>query len=337
MNKPLTVPRLNPNDNEVELAVWHKKTGDKISVGDPICDFATTKAAFIFEAESEGYLKQKAAKSARLSVGDVFAEICASVEEAQKVDVKPAAAASIATTFTRKALQKMRELGLSRDDFQNHAFVTEKTVLERTKGGAGGLSILKEAEIAALNMSGAALRSSLTMLASAKTLKDISSRTNVSVQAYIAWATAQTLQEKARFLNRFPASESTKTSVDLGYALDMGTGTRSFLAKDCQTWSAERWGEQVVDWGMRLLRNQIRLEELGSGDFTLTDLSSEGIFSFEPLLVAGQSAILGVAGELGGGEPRVSLTLSFDHRVHDGRQAAQFLKAMRAKIENPQS
>jgi pyruvate/2-oxoglutarate dehydrogenase complex dihydrolipoamide acyltransferase (E2) component len=84
-----------------------------------------------------------------------------------------------------------------------------------------------------------------------------------------------------------------------------------------------------------LARNEIKPEEIGTGRFTITDLSSQGILFFEPLLVARQSAILGIGGDFDISKPVLSLTLAFDHRVHDGRQVSEFLKKLKARLLTP--
>ena len=74
---------------------------------------------------------------------------------------------------------------------------------------------------------------------------------------------------------------------------------------------------------------EITLEAASGGTFTVTDLSGEGVFSFQPLINQRQSAILGVGAEFlapGGSEGFYQLILTFDHRLTEGRAAAQFLK-----------
>jgi hypothetical protein len=77
------------------------------------------------------------------------------------------------------------------------------------------------------------------------------------------------------------------------------------------------------------LDDTLHVGSLAGGTFTITDLSSEGVFTFQPLINQGQSAILGVGGEFflsGSREGLFNLILSFDHQLAAGRQAAQFLQ-----------
>jgi pyruvate dehydrogenase E2 component (dihydrolipoamide acetyltransferase) len=86
-------------------------------------------------------------------------------------------------------------------------------------------------------------------------------------------------------------------------------------------------------------------QDLRGGTFTLTNLGMYGIDAFIPVLNPPQSAIL-AAGAIrqrpvcdGSGavlsRPTLPLTLSADHRVVDGAQAAMFLRDLKELIEAP--
>jgi pyruvate dehydrogenase E2 component (dihydrolipoamide acetyltransferase) len=85
-------------------------------------------------------------------------------------------------------------------------------------------------------------------------------------------------------------------------------------------------------------------DDLAGGTFTITNLGAFGIDVFDPIIVAGQAAILGV-GRIAekpvviGGQVVVrsmmNLCLSFDHRILDGAPAARFLQRLKDLLENP--
>ncbi|KAH7672405.1 Dihydrolipoyllysine-residue acetyltransferase protein [Dioscorea alata] len=52
----LEMPALSPTMNQGNIAKWIKKEGDKIDVGDVICEIETDKATLEFESLEEGYL-----------------------------------------------------------------------------------------------------------------------------------------------------------------------------------------------------------------------------------------------------------------------------------------
>ena len=85
-------------------------------------------------------------------------------------------------------------------------------------------------------------------------------------------------------------------------------------------------------------------DDLAGGTFTITNLGSFGIDVFDPILVAGQAAILGV-GRIADKPVAIAkavvirsmmnLCLSFDHRILDGAPAARFLQRLKELLENP--
>lgn len=52
----LNMPALSPTMNQGNIAKWLKKEGDKIDVGDVLCEIETDKATLEFESLEEGYL-----------------------------------------------------------------------------------------------------------------------------------------------------------------------------------------------------------------------------------------------------------------------------------------
>ncbi|KAI9071885.1 hypothetical protein K1719_046145 [Acacia pycnantha] len=52
----LEMPALSPTMNQGNIAKWRKKEGDKIAVGDVLCEIETDKATLEFESLEEGFL-----------------------------------------------------------------------------------------------------------------------------------------------------------------------------------------------------------------------------------------------------------------------------------------
>ena len=86
-------------------------------------------------------------------------------------------------------------------------------------------------------------------------------------------------------------------------------------------------------------------EDLAGGTFTLSNLGMYGVERFTAIVNPPQSAILAVgavtrqpvvlANDTLGVRPLFNLTLTVDHRVLDGLQAARFLSDLKQKIEKP--
>ena len=102
--------------------------------------------------------------------------------------------------------------------------------------------------------------------------------------------------------------------------------------------------QRVADFGARAADNQIKLEELSGGTFTISNGGVYGSLLSTPIVNPPQSGILGlhaiqdrpVARD---GQvvirPMMYLALTYDHRLVDGREAVTFLRRIKEVIEDP--
>jgi pyruvate dehydrogenase E2 component (dihydrolipoamide acetyltransferase) len=99
--------------------------------------------------------------------------------------------------------------------------------------------------------------------------------------------------------------------------------------------------QELVDRGRQ---RKLKPDELHGGTFTVTNLGSLGIDAFTPIINVPECAVLGLGRILK--QPamidqqltqrdRMTLCLTFDHRVVDGGPAARFLHDLAGLLENP--
>ena len=103
---------------------------------------------------------------------------------------------------------------------------------------------------------------------------------------------------------------------------------------------------QRRDLTERARSGKLRPSDISGGNFTVSNLGMFGIDAFTAIIVPPQAAILAVGAIADrvvpvdgkpGIRPTMTLTLSSDHRVGDGAQAAVFLNDLVKAIENPQT
>ena len=90
---------------------------------------------------------------------------------------------------------------------------------------------------------------------------------------------------------------------------------------------------------------QLAAVDMQGACFTLSNLGSLGVEAFTPVINPPESAILGIGAIVREAVPlddgtftardRLTLSLTFDHRVNDGAAAARFLQTLRHLIEQP--
>jgi len=101
----------------------------------------------------------------------------------------------------------------------------------------------------------------------------------------------------------------------------------------------------IAELAKKAQKNQLSLDDLTGGTFTISNGGIYGSMMSTPLLNLPQTGILGMHNivkrpmEVNGAveiRPMMYLALSYDHRVVDGREAVQALVAMKERIENPE-
>ena len=102
--------------------------------------------------------------------------------------------------------------------------------------------------------------------------------------------------------------------------------------------------ESISEKVEKAQNSNLSQEEMSNGTFSITNLGVIGGRAFTPIINYPQVAILGIGrieetAEVVNGEvvPRntVKLSLSYDHRVVDGAEAARFMNKIKENLENP--
>ncbi|MFO7708845.1 MAG: dihydrolipoamide acetyltransferase family protein [Desulfobacterales bacterium] len=132
--------------------------------------------------------------------------------------------------------------------------------------------------------------------------------------------------------------------VHVGVAMDLGRGLIVPKVRNADTKSIREISADLDRLVEAARANTLALDDLTVGTFTLTNLGAWDIDDFTPIVNHPESAILGVGrivdkpvARSGQAviEPRMALSLSFDHRIIDGASGAAFLKTIKDMIEEP--
>ncbi len=132
--------------------------------------------------------------------------------------------------------------------------------------------------------------------------------------------------------------------IHIGIAVDTDAGLLVPVVRDVPRLSLAQLAAQTRDLIERARQRQLAVAELQGGTFTVTSLGAFGIDAFTPILNPPECAALGVGriqrcpvvdGEQIVIRDRLTLSLTFDHRITDGAPAARFLQTLRGLIENP--
>ena len=354
---PVTVPQINPNDEHAVVVRWHVAKGARVRAGQPLVTLETTKTTFDVDAPSDGYAFFEHEPNTELAVGAPVAWIADNdgpIEAAPRPARSSGTAEAAAGRFTRTALRLMKERGLSETDFAGTDKVDAGAVeriaavhgaaTARVPRGAQPLELspAKITEIQTLRrVHEQAVPSTVSTELDAELLDARLRREAVSHGPVSALELA--LHETARLLPEWPELNGfysdgrawAHESVAIGFAVNLGRSLRVPVVKEAGNASLRDVARAVRDLTLRYMREELTIEDVTGGTFTITDLSGEGAVHFVPVLNERQSAILGLCAPRSDGSRE--LVLTFDHRLSDGMRAARFLAALRARLEDTPS
>lgn len=134
--------------------------------------------------------------------------------------------------------------------------------------------------------------------------------------------------------------------IHLGVAVDTPRGLMVPVLKNADAMSLRQFSDESKRLAKGCLEGTINPDDLTGATFTATNLGAFGIESFTPILNTPEVGILGVdcimprptAESVASGEPkfemRIGFSLTVDHRIVDGADAARFLKDLSDYIAN---
>jgi len=132
--------------------------------------------------------------------------------------------------------------------------------------------------------------------------------------------------------------------INVGVAMAVSEGLLVPVIKNADEKSLLEIAQNVRDLARKAKANSLSIDEMTNGTFSITNLNSYGIDTFNPLLNPPEIGILGV-GTIQetpvalDGEILVrsiaNLSLSFDHRAWDGAPAAEFIQSIARLLSDP--
>ena len=181
------------------------------------------------------------------------------------------------------------------------------------------------------------MTSVLTLRAELKT-----TGTQLSVTDFVLAATAQTLAE-------FPAVNSRtdgtsvwiRNRVHLGLAVSVPNGLVVPVIRDADRLSLTELHDRAAAVAVAAREGTLSPDDMTGSTFTVSNLGMFGVDEFTAIINPGESAILAVglvvptavAGDGLAVRQVMKLTLSADHRLVDGATGAQFLRALKGRLE----
>lgn len=321
--EPVYMPKFGMTMTEAEIVEWYVEQGQEVSQGDPLLGIETEKTSVDIEAPADGFvcaLLFEQGDSAE--VGSILTYIAETAEEAAEggAEEKVAAPADSA-----------------------------EPVAPIAPAGENGAPLSRMRRIIADNM-----RSSLQNTAQLTHFREVcmdrmvalkESMDGISYNDLLMKAFALAVEKYPKVRNQLVNGLLTvKKETDLGMAVALEDGLivpaiRGVDKLSLQEIAAER--KRVV---AAARSGGLNPQDTGSCLATLSSLGAQGIDGFTPILNSPESVILGIGRIIR--KPWVkdeaivpayvtTFSLTFDHQVLDGKDAADFLAVFADILENP--
>ncbi|MBZ2186853.1 MAG: 2-oxo acid dehydrogenase subunit E2 [Bryobacter sp.] len=186
----------------------------------------------------------------------------------------------------------------------------------------------------------------LTTRAEATEVLGLRKRTGASFTAILAVLTAAAIERHPLIASRWDLDRIVPAgSIDIGIAVDTPRGLLVPVLRNVpslELGEASRQARELIE----LARSgRASAAQLRGSVFTISNLGGYDVDAFTPVIHYPEAAILGVgairreavvlpSGAFAACE-RMTLSLTFDHRILDGAPAARFLQTLKGLIEDP--
>jgi pyruvate dehydrogenase E2 component (dihydrolipoamide acetyltransferase) len=391
----IKVPLLAVNDTTLTVVELSCPPGAKVTKGDAIMVFETSKTTYDVEAQTEGYIQYLCTAGRDYEVNEIVARLYSEQVEALAAPIPMPAAGALAFApeplarwdgeplFSHEASRLMAANNLEASAFTGRDLVTAADILQLLQP-APAAHISTETPSAATNASassaGRATRAATAaagspisvdpMKAVAEKLTSAKRREieylsevqeaglTSTIHTYIETDGIFTplnrslrylknsllpliVYEVSRLLTDYPLLNAWFTGdgiaqykdVNPGFAIDIDKGLKVAKIAAAGQKSLQEIEAAILSLSGDYLDDKLRLEDLTDITFTITDLSAEAVALFQPLINKMNSAILGISA-IDEKWQRCTLSLTFDHRVTEGRSAARFLKELKSRLES---
>jgi 2-oxoglutarate dehydrogenase E2 component (dihydrolipoamide succinyltransferase) len=366
MTIEIKVPQVPESVADATILTWHVKAGDAVKRDQNLVDLETDKVVIEVPAVADGILKDILKPvGTKVNSGEILGNIEAG-KVAATLTVAPVSAPAkpaekIPEKTPEKSAEKISEALLS-PSIRRAVGAGEK-VLSTAASSTGArteqrvpMSRLR-ARVAERLLSAQHNSAILTTFneVNLQNIMDLRARYKDQFEklhgvrlGFMSFFTRAVVEA----LKRFPAVNASIDGTDIvyhgyydiGVAVSTERGLVVPVIRDADQLSLAEIEKKVGEYGKRARDNQLTMEEITGGTFTITNGGVFGSLLSTPILNPPQSAILGMhkiedRPVVENGQivirPMMYLAMSYDHRMIDGKESVRFLVTIKELLEDP--
>lgn len=346
----IALPSLGESITEATVTRWLKARGERVEAGEPLLEVATDKVDTEIPSLVDGILVDiLVPEDALVEVGGALAVIGeeAAARPAPVTDPEPPVLEQTTAVVTAQVPTREHVSApvpqASREDRVEKLPRIRRTIARRMVESlktAAQLTTVVEVDLTGV----ARLR--------AREKDAFHHRTGLKLSflPFVVAAAVEALDEHPIVNASVDADCSEVTyhgAVHLGMAVDSDKGLMVPVIRDSDALRIPQLAQQIADRAESVRSGVIRPDDLSGGTFTVTNTGSRGALFDTPIINQPQSAILGIGAVVErlvpsrgvGGDLQIDvrsmayLSLSYDHRIVDGADAARYLGTVRGRLE----
>jgi pyruvate dehydrogenase E2 component (dihydrolipoamide acetyltransferase) len=167
----------------------------------------------------------------------------------------------------------------------------------------------------------------------------------ISVNDFIIKAVAYGLKEFPNLNSSLKGTEILRYgSVNIGVAVTVPGGLLTVVVKDAVSKSLRQISSEIRSMAIRARDGKVKPDDVEGSTFSTSNLGMYDVENFTAIINPPEAGILAIAasrevpvvenGQLKVGN-RMKCTISVDHRISDGAEAAQFMQSLAKYLEDP--
>jgi 2-oxoglutarate dehydrogenase E2 component (dihydrolipoamide succinyltransferase) len=354
----LIVPSVGESITEVEIGDWLKKPGDVVNQDDPVVVIETEKVTLELPAPAAGtittMLKSKGEKA---SVGDVIGYMEPNGTAAGHDPPTASRQPAVQTPAVQERTESKEAESKSKPEHEkprpapappHMAGGREEQVIPMTPIRRRIAERLVEAQkSAALLTTFNEIDMSAVMTLRKKHQEAFQTRYQIKIglMSFFVKAAIEALKAIPQLNAEVRGHDIVyRNYYDIGIAVGGGKGLVVPVLRNAERMSLAEIETAVADFAHRAQTNQLKVDELQGGTFTISNGGVYGSMLSTPIVNPPQSGVLGLHAieerpiARDGAvviRPMMYVALTYDHRIVDGREAVTFLKRIKELIEDP--
>jgi 2-oxoglutarate dehydrogenase E2 component (dihydrolipoamide succinyltransferase) len=374
----IKVPGLPESVADATVLTWHKKVGDSVKRDENMVDLETDKIVLEVPAPFNGILKEIKKPSGQKVVAN---DVLGVLEQSDVVEKSEKTTVSKTEKTVEKPVEKTNTKTLASAEILSPSVrrvVSEHEVDASNVQGSGKNGRVTKQDVLAIAGSRPEKRVPMSRLrqriaerllnaqqnaAILTTFNEVNLHEIIDLRTKYKEAFEKKYNTRLGFMSFFTraVTESLKlfpainasidgTDViyhgyyDIGVAVSTERGLVVPVLRDADKLSLAEIENKIAEFGKRAKENQLTMEEITGGTFTITNGGVFGSLLSTPILNPPQSAILGMhkiqeRPMVENGQvvirPMMYLALSYDHRIIDGKDSVKFLVTIKEFLEDP--